>query len=425
MRRVWIPASAGMTERGGNETLQSYNMKKIKFLILITVFIDAIGIGIIVPIMPFFVGRFSSSPLLMTSLFSVFALCSFLSAPVIGAWSDKIGRKAMLVISIFSTSLGWAVFAGAPSIFFLFLGRIIDGCAAGNFPIAQAYLIDIARDDKERTTNLGLIGAVFGLAFIVGPFLGGALGAVSHAFPFWFVAALALVNGILGIFFLPETNRNRGASHGHVSLNPFIPLKRALQDKPLVPNYAAWFLFGIAISAFMSVFALYAQRMFGLQEFAIGLLFSVMGVIIALNQSIALRHFWLKYFQEPTLELMLLVIFAVGFLLMSAGGFSLFIAGLVGVIFGQSVLRVVMNSQIASQADPMRKGEALGIASSVASLSMVVGPFAAGYLFDYNARIPFVMGALVLLGAFFILYKKRNVLKGQRLSAEVPIVSEI
>ena len=400
-------------------------MTKTKFLILVTVFIDAVGIGIIVPILPFFVARFSSSPLLMTSLFSVFSLCSFFSAPVIGVLSDKLGRKIMLIISIFSTSLGWAVFAGAPSIFFLFLGRIIDGCAAGNFPIAQAYLIDIASNDRERTTNLGLIGAVFGLAFIIGPFLGGALGSVSHAFPFWFVAGLALANGALGIFFLPETNKNRGEQHHRISVNPFIPLKRAAQDKALLPNYWAWFLFGLAISSFMSVFALYAQAMFGLREFAIGMLFTAMGVVIALNQSIALRHFWLKYFKEPMLELMLLIIFAAGFILMALGTFSLFIAGLAGVTFGQSVLRVVMNSQIAVRADPAKKGEALGIASSVASLSMVVGPFIAGFLFTYHASFPFLMSAIVLLAAFLILYRKRNILRTRHLSPEAPIVSEI
>jgi len=400
-------------------------MTKTKFLILMTVFIDAIGIGIIVPIMPFFVGRFSQSPLLMTSLFSVFSLCAFFSSPVIGAMSDKVGRRAAFIVSIFSTSLGWAVFAAAPSILFLFLGRIIDGCAAGNFPIAQAYLTDLARNDKERTTNLGLIGAVFGLAFIIGPFLGGLLGSVSHAFPFWFVAALALVNGILAIFFLPETNKDRAPGHHRVSLNPFTPLKRAWQYKPLVPSYWAWFLFGLAISAFMSVFALYAKAAFGLQEFAIGMLFAVMGVVIALNQSIVLRHFWLKYFKEPTLELMLLVIFASSFLLMVADGFAFFIIGLVGTTLGQSVLRVVMNSQIAAQADPKAKGEALGIAASVASLSMVIGPFIAGYAFQYDKRMPFAVASVFLVVAFVVLYHKRKMLKKENLSADVPIISEI
>jgi hypothetical protein len=124
-------------------------MSRTKILILITVFIDVIGIGIIVPILPFYVGHFNSSPFLITSLFSVYAALSFISAPIIGAVSDKVGRKLMLIMSIFSTSVGWFVFAFAPNIFFLFIGRIIDGAAAGNLPIAQAFFVDTV-EPKEK-----------------------------------------------------------------------------------------------------------------------------------------------------------------------------------------------------------------------------------------------------------------------------------
>ncbi len=193
-------------------------MFKTKLLILLTVFIDVIGIGIVIPILPFYVEKFSSSPILITSLFAVYALFSFFSSPVIGALSDKFGRRPLLIISVFSTAVGWFIFAGAPTIFFLFLGRIIDGIMAGNFPIAQSYLSDIAKDDKERTTNLGLIGAVFGIGFIIGPLIGGFLGQFGHSIPFWFVGSLALFNGILALFTLPETHHVR--STAKVSINP-------------------------------------------------------------------------------------------------------------------------------------------------------------------------------------------------------------
>lgn len=163
-------------------------MSNPKAIILLTVFIDVIGLGIVIPILPFYVAQFSNSALLITSLFAVFALCSFLSAPIIGALSDRVGRRPMLIASIFSTSLGWFVFALAPSILFLFIGRIIDGVMAGNFPIAQSYLSDVAKDDKERSANFGLIGAVFGIAFILGPFLGGVLGHFGHNIPFCLLA---------------------------------------------------------------------------------------------------------------------------------------------------------------------------------------------------------------------------------------------
>jgi DHA1 family tetracycline resistance protein-like MFS transporter len=381
-------------------------MNKTKILILTTVFIDVLGLGIVIPILPFYVQKFNSSPILITSLFAVYSVLSFLSAPIIGAASDKVGRKIMLITSIFSTSIGWFVFAAAPSVLFLFLGRIIDGAAAGNLPIAQAYLTDIAKSDQERTTNLGLIGAIFGIAFILGPFLGGALGSVSHTFPFWAVGVLALVNGILAIFFLPETNKNLNNKR-KISINPLKPIARALKDQILLPNYLAWFLFGLAIAAFQSTFALYMNSVFGFKEFALGLIYTAMGVIIALNQIVVLKHFWLKKFREPDLELVMLILFIIGFLLLTFRFWPFLILGLLATTFGQSVLRVVMNSQMVSKADPRRKGEILGIISSITSLSMSIGPFIAGWLFTIQNRLPFIGAAFCLGLACYVLYQNR------------------
>lgn len=161
-----------------------------KKIILLTAFIDVIGISIVIPVLPFYVESFGASAFIVTVLFSVYSLCSFLSAPYLGALSDKIGRRPVLLVSILSTALGWFVFAGAKNLWFLFIGRIIDGLAAGNLPITQSYLTDLAKDDRERTANLGLIGAIFGLAFVIGPAIGGWLGSISHALPFWTVGAL-------------------------------------------------------------------------------------------------------------------------------------------------------------------------------------------------------------------------------------------
>lgn len=386
-------------------------MNKTKLLILVTVFIDVVGIGIIIPILPFYVEHFSPSPIVITALFSVYALLSFFSAPVIGAFSDKIGRKLMLIISILSTSLGWFVFAFAPNLLWLFIGRSIDGLAAGNLPIAQAYMSDLAKDQKERSASFGLFGAVFGIAFIVGPFLGGLLGSVSPRFPFIFVGALALVNGIVAIWLLPETNTNP-IKDRKVTLNPFTPIVGALSDKTLLPNYLAWFLFGLAIASFQGVFSLDVQQAFGYGQFVIGAIFTAVGVVVALNQIALMKHVWLKYFAEPTLELMMLVVFAIGFMLLSLGNPLLFFIGLIGTTFGQSILRGVMNSQIAAKADPSRRGEVLGVTASIASLALAVGPIFAGMLFVHSHGGSFLLGAALLLVSFLVLYRTRRSLKG-------------
>lgn len=402
-------------------------MRTIKPLILLTVFIDVIGMGIVIPILPFYVQGFTSSTFLITSLFAVYAIFSFLSAPVIGALSDKIGRRPMLILSIFSTAAGWIVFALGHTLWLLFLGRIIDGIAAGNLPIAQAYLTDISRDHKERSANLGLIGAIFGVAFIIGPLVGGVLGSISHTLPFWFVGVLAFLNGTWAFFMLPESHTTRTGAVESVRINPFIPLMRAVHNKKLRAHYTAWFFFGLAISLFQSIFALYLGYAFGFNEFTAGLLFGGMGIMIALNQGFALKKFWLKRFHEASLELGMLALYAVGLLLLGVPYLPIFIIAFVINTFGQSVLRVVMMSQIVAQTDASSKGETLGVTSSLTSLSMAIGPLVAGALFGVWFGIPFIMSALCLLAAFFVLYRKRKELKftSPAHAQDVEMISEI
>jgi DHA1 family tetracycline resistance protein-like MFS transporter len=398
-------------------------MSKTKAIILLTVFIDVIGIGIVIPILPFYVATFSNSAILITSLFAVYALCSFLSAPVIGALSDRVGRRPMLIASIFSTSIGWFIFAGAPNILFLFVGRIVDGIMAGNFPIAQSYLADVAKDEKERTANLGLIGAVFGIGFILGPSLGGILGHFGHSVPFWFVGGLALFNGILALFILPETHKN--LSDKPISINPFTPLMSAVKNKILRINYLTWFLFGLAIASYQAVFSLYMRDIFNFNELAIGLIFGGIGLVIAFNQGLAMKHIWLKYFKEPTLELIMLVVFGVGFLLLSSNLFFVFSIALVFTTFGQSILRVVMTSQVVGQSPQTSRGEVLGVLASVASLSMMIGPFLAGIMYENNKILPFLFGALCLFVTFLILFNKRRSLGEVVLPEDVEMESMI
>lgn len=398
-------------------------MFKTKALILLTVFIDIIGIGIVIPILPFYVSSFASSPFLITSLFAVYSLCSFFSAPVIGALSDKFGRRPLLIISIFSTAIGWFVFAGAHNIVFLFIGRIIDGIMAGNFPIAQSYLSDISKDSKERTANLGLIGAVFGIALIIGPFLGGVLSQIGHTVPFWFVGTLALLNAILAFFTLPETHK--GVSDKKISVNPFTPLVRAIKDIDIRNNYLAWFLFGLAIASYQSVFALYIKDIFHFNEFVGGIIFGLVGVIIVFNQGFAMKHFWLKHFKEPVLELGMLALFALGFFLLGTNILAIFCLAMVFTTFGQSILRVVMTSQIVGHAPDDRRGEVLGITSSITSLSMTISPLISGLLYQKHPAVPFIVSGIYLIIAIILLYQKRRHISTERMPEDIVIESTI
>jgi DHA1 family tetracycline resistance protein-like MFS transporter len=320
----------------------------------------------------------------------------------LGALSDKIGRRPVLLVSILSTALGWFVFASAKNVLFLFIGRIIDGLAAGNFPIAQSYLTDLAKDEKERTVNLGLIGAIFGVAFVIGPAIGGWLGSISHSLPFWTVAVLASLNFILAYFNLPESHPKIDKNKV-VSINPFTPFVDMFKEKGLFSSYLVWFIFGLAIATQQSIFALYLNKAFGFDEGIAGTFMAGVGIIIILNQGFLLKNFWLKYFEEIKLALALLFVFGIGYLIMAFSNIFIFITGLILISFGQSVLRIVLTS-LAVKRDEEKRGEILGTLSSIMSLSMIVGPLLAGYLFEIKYYYPFLLAGIFSFIAFLVLY---------------------
>ncbi len=378
-----------------------------KFIILSTVFLDVLGIGLIIPILPYYVESFGVSEFIVTALFAIFSLFAFFSAPILGAISDRFGRRPVLLISLASSAIGWLIFAFSRTIFGLFLGRIIDGSAAGNISTAQNYLIDIAKDDKERTKNLGLIGAIFGIGFIVGPLVGGALSTIHMKLPFIIVGIMATVNTILAYFFLPETHHDRNIEK--ISLNPFKPIIKAFKNKIVMPLYLAWLFFGIAISLNQSIFALYISKVFSWTVIASGFIMALVGVVISFNQAFLLRRVWLKYFKESALMVWMLIPFALGYLVMAMHFKLAFIFGLIVTAFGQSTLRVVMNSQIIGFADKKNQGEMMGILSSLMSLSMILGPILGGAVFVINESLPFILASIILFITFIFIrnsYKK-------------------
>jgi DHA1 family tetracycline resistance protein-like MFS transporter len=382
-------------------------MQKEKLVVLFTVFVDVIGFGIVIPILPFYVGSFGASPFVITLLFASFAFFAFLSSPFLGALSDKIGRRPVLIASITSTAIGWFVFAGATNIPLLFLGRIIDGSAAGNFTVAQGCLVDLARDEKERSSNLGLVGAAFGVGFMIGPVLGGVLSTVSHSFPFLCAGILAAINALLAYFFLPETHKRRDRNAA-ISFNPLLPLARAAVNKKLRPLFMSWLFFAVAMSASQSVFALYGQHAYNFDSFKTGLIFAATGVFAVLNQTVLLRGFWLKYFNESQLEVIMTIILGVSFVLLGSDLLFLFYIALPLFATGQSVQRVVITSEVTGKTDPLMKGEALGILTSIMAASMVVGPIVGGALFEIHDGYPFFLASVLMLFSLIIALQYRK-----------------
>lgn len=387
-------------------------MRKEKIIIILTVLVDVIGFGIVIPILPFYVTEFGASAFVVTTMFASFSLCSFFSAPLLGALSDRVGRRPILIVSLLTTAIGWFVFASATSIPLLFLGRAIDGLAAGNFTIAQSYLVDLSKDDKERTASLGIIGATFGVGFMLGPLLGGVLSKVSHAFPFWIAGGMALANTVTAYYFLPETHKNR-ETRTPLNFNPLAPLVRAFLDSKLRPVYFSWLMFMLAFVTSQSVFALFVKDVFGFDSFVTGTLFTSVGIIVALNQTLLLKRFWLKFFRESTLQPMMFAALTLGAMLVTTKSLQLFYISLALFGTGQSILRVVITSEVAGSSDPQKKGETLGILSAIMSACMVVGPLVSGALFEFHNTLPYFAGAFYLLIGLMVALRKREQVSAQ------------
>jgi DHA1 family tetracycline resistance protein-like MFS transporter len=392
-------------------------LSKEKILIVATILIDVIGVGIVIPSLPFYAASFGASAFSIAMLFSVFSFCAFLGSPLLGYLSDRFGRRPILIISLLTTSIGWFFFAGARSLIFLFIGRIVDGSASGSVSAAQSYLTDISHTDKDRTQNLGLIGAAFGIGFILGPMLGGVLSAISPTFPFWLSGFLALANAISVYFFLPETNKNLD-NQKKISFNPIAPFIRAAKNKPLLPIYTVWILFILAISIMQSILALYLEDVFHYGSFEVGLFMAGMGVVIALNQAVVLKHFWLKYFEESKLGMWMLLISAIGFLFIGSKIFFVFVAGFIITAFGHSLIRILTTSQVAGASEKNERGEALGMLSSLSFAAMAIGPIISGLSFQKNISYPFLVSAFFMLSAFLISLNNKRKLDRLKLSED-------
>ncbi|MEK7113715.1 MAG: MFS transporter, partial [Patescibacteria group bacterium] len=343
------------------------NWKLPKIIILFTIFLDALGIGFITPVLPYFVESFDVPKIVVTSLFATFSIFAFFSAPILGMISDRKGRRPILMLSLFSSAVGWAVFAFSHSILGLFIGRIIDGAAAGNISTAQNYLVDISKDQKDLNKNLGWIGAVFGVGFVIGPLASGILFDFDKRLPFIIVGIMALLNTILAYFFLPETNGHK--SEKKISINPFAPIINGFKNKRLLPLYLAWLFFGISIALSQAILGLYVDALFSWRALTAGLVMTMIGVIIFLNQTVLTHKVWLRYFKEAKLMVYMIVPFALGFFIMTLPYKFAFIFGIIIASLAYSTLRIITNSQVLNLCHKEEQGEVMGILDSLISFS--------------------------------------------------------
>jgi MFS transporter, DHA1 family, tetracycline resistance protein len=360
-----------------------------------TVALDLVGFGIILPVLPLYARRFHASPAVIGVLVASFSVAQLVLAPVWGRLSDRIGRKPVLVVSLAGTAAGSLLTGLAGGIGLLFLGRIIDGASGASVSVAQASVADIAAP-SERARLFGLLGAAFGLGFVLGPALGGLLALASPKLPFFVAAALAGTNAVVAIRRLPETH---GAGRGgdRAPVDPPGP-RSPVRSLPGVPGLlAVAFLSLVSFSAFEATFALFGSRRLGLTESSTYGVFVIIGVLIAVDQVVLVRPCVARFGERGALQAGLALNGLGLALLAGVHSFGPLVPSLVLLTVGQGLITPTVASTVAGQAPARDRGRVLGVQQSVGGAARVVGPALGGVAFGHlGVWVPYVGGAAVL-----------------------------
>ncbi len=378
--------------------------------ILITALIDIMGIGLIIPVLPLLIKELAGSAAAGARYIGIFtaiyAVMQFVFAPILGTLSDRYGRRPVLLLSLLGIGLDYLLLAFAPTLWWLFVGRVIAGITGASLTVANAYIADVSAPE-DRAKNFGKLGATFGVGFILGPALGGLLGDYGLRVPFMFAAGLALLNMFYGYFVLPESlpPQSRGVRLSRQNLNPFRPLA-ALSRYPLILNMTgALIALGLAGQVIFSTWVLYTEGVLGWSPLQNGLALAVFGLMTALVQGglIGLAVCWLGERRAIVLGLSMGVIEMVvlAFAQTSLILYVSLVAGALGGLAGPTI-----QGLISRQVSESEQGKVQGALTAVNSLVGVVGPLLATWVFAYfngggaGVKLP---GAAFLMGAAFSL----------------------
>lgn len=369
------------------------------WIIFTIIFVNLLGFGIILPLMPYYAESLGASTLTIGLLFAAYSLFQFLSAPILGELSDKIGRRPILLFSLLGTVVSFALLGVAHSIPILFLARIVDGLSGGNISTAQAYVADITTK-QNRTQGMSILAAAFGLGFILGPSVGGLLSRFGYAVPAFVAAAIAFISLVLTYFYLPETSNKQTSSKKrklYFSLTDFID---ALTHPKVGSVMTVYFLLMLAFASMQGTFALFAEHTLSLKADTIGLLFGYLGVIGIIIQLFLLKKLTSR-FNEGFLAIVGVSIMAIAFGLMTfARDIAHLIIAITGLAVGNSITNPVLTGLVSKLSDQEEQGSALGMFQSLASIGRLIGPVAGTFLFStYGAQAPFFAGSLLLVGA--------------------------
>ncbi|MDY3547230.1 TCR/Tet family MFS transporter [Riemerella anatipestifer] len=387
--------------------------------IFITLLIDITGWGIIIPVVPKLIEELINGDISLASKYGgwlsfAYAVMQFIFAPVLGNLSDQFGRRPIILFSLLGFSANFFLQAWAPSILWLFLGRLLSGITGASITTASAYIADISTE-QDRSKNFGVIGAAFGLGFIIGPVLGGILGQFGARIPFLAAGILCLINFIYGFFILPESlSKEHRRQFNWKRANPIGSLLQLRKYPELYSLILAWFLVYIASHAVQTNWAYFGIYRFGWSEKTVGISLGVMGGLTALVQGVILRKINPKIGNERSIFYGI-GMYSLGMLLFSFAGSSWMMFAILGIYCLGGIAGPSLQSVISTKVSASEQGDLQGALTSIISLTSIIGPPLMTnifYYFTHNdapfkfAGAPFFVGFILMSASTYIVYRR-------------------
>ncbi|MBE0671906.1 MAG: MFS transporter [Anaerolineales bacterium] len=378
------------------------------FSIILVVFIDLLGFSLILPLLPYYAETFSANQTTTGILIASYALMQLIGAPILGRLSDRFGRRPVLLLSVFGTFLGFLLLGFANALWMLFASRILDGLTGGNLSVAQAYISDVT-DEKSRSKGLGMIGAAFGLGFIIGPVTGGLLSQWGYAVPAFAAAAISLINLILIYVWLPESlteeKRNQmPEKRPAVTLNALlVAFQRPFTGSILITR----FFFGLAFAIFQTIFALYALAKFNLTARDTGFVLTYVGVLSVIVQGFLVGRLTNRYREDIliTASVVLMGISLLGWAL-APSVIWLYVIMTPTALSG-GLLNTLLSSTLTKAVAPQEIGGILGLSAAVESSTRIIAPILGGVLLQQiGTWAPGIFGAVLMAGVSVYVFIK-------------------
>lgn len=379
--------------------------KHVLLPIFLIVAVDVLGMTMILPLLPFYALHYGASAQLVGLLFTTYAFFQLIAGPILGKLSDRYGRRPLLIISQLGTFVGFLVLGWAPTLFWIFFSRFLDGVTAGNLTLAQAYISDVTAPEN-RAKSFGIIGIAFGLGFLIGPAISGLLVQYGYQYPAWAAAGLSLTSVMCTYFLLPEAApkpaEDAGPGGRRLGLLDWGAYAKYFQKPELAAVLGQFFLFCVMFSLFMAGFALFVRDRLAYTAKEVGYLFAYSGFIGVIIQGGLLGRL-VKRFGEAPLARSGFLCAACGLALLAfSHGLGSLMVAFTAIAYGTGVLRPALTSLVTRHVGRDEQGVILGLTQTLNSASSIVSPLVAGFMIQSEWMNSWALfaGAVSLCGLF-------------------------